>query len=449
MRVCGAVLLLLVAACYQQPSFDGTYCTIACSSLGANGGQCPSGLTCAAALGGLYCSPMGGDPCTAPPEDAAPTDGSNRTDAGRDAGTTGRFVSVSAGTGYACGLTASGALYCWGTNTNKIISSEDATSMTFMAPTSVAPSNTWTQVAAGADHVCAIGSEEDLYCWGFNDGSDELASATTGTFGPDAMVPVTAATGWTQVSIGLGYTCGVASGSAYCWGSGDNGETGGSTHAVHLVATNGPVAEVVGGETHTCAVMTSGSVSCWGKSSDDALGSAGSGESDSPVTVPGITNAAHVAVTDLATCATTMDHDLYCWGSKSGFAFGGDTGTTMTPTPTPVLTGKTWTEIAGAETMFCGVANNAVYCWGTAAYGGLGSGSAQTGLQMPIGSGVDHVSVGMNYDSALPAPASQYELACAITGSDTKCWGNNAVGAVGNGGSGGIVSTPTEVNGTN
>ena len=103
----------------------------------------------------------------------------------------------------------------------------------------------------------------------------------------------------TQLAAGAAHTCAVTEGGAlYCWGRGTDGRLGyANTNPIGDDETPGqagavPVgAAVVGvalGSAHTCALLTSGSVRCWG---DGALGQLGYGnlrtigDNETPATV--------------------------------------------------------------------------------------------------------------------------------------------------------------------
>ena len=79
-------------------------------------------------------------------------------------------------------------------------------------------------VSAGSTHACALITGGTLECWGY-DGSGELGNGSTNSSGIPYPVPVNGVGGSgtlsaaTQVSAGNQFTCAVASGNAYCWGS--------------------------------------------------------------------------------------------------------------------------------------------------------------------------------------------------------------------------------------
>jgi alpha-tubulin suppressor-like RCC1 family protein len=117
------------------------------------------------------------------------------------------------------------------------------------------------------------------------------------------------------------HTCALlATGAVDCWGGNEYGQLGDG----NTTNTNGPVAvsgistaiAITAGWQDTCALLSGGSVKCWGR---DDLGQLGNGEQNetphpTPVTVSGITTATAVTAGDFHTCARLSAGELKCWG---------------------------------------------------------------------------------------------------------------------------------------
>ncbi|MEK8226790.1 hypothetical protein NKG05_12945 [Oerskovia sp. M15] len=78
-------------------------------------------------------------------------------------------VDVAAGGGTTCALTANGVVYCWGNNLYGQVG--DGTAVNAMLPVPVdtsllAEGVTFTAIAVGSTHTCAVGSDREVYCWG-------------------------------------------------------------------------------------------------------------------------------------------------------------------------------------------------------------------------------------------------------------------------------------------
>jgi alpha-tubulin suppressor-like RCC1 family protein len=66
---------------------------------------------------------------------------------------------------------------------------------------------------------------------------------------------------------------------------------------------------------HTCAVMDSGELRCWGSNQHGALGEGDSGERTSPATTLAA-GVRQVACGSRHTCAVMDDGSVRCWGSS-------------------------------------------------------------------------------------------------------------------------------------
>ena len=87
-----------------------------------------------------------------------------------------------------------------------------------------------------------------------------------------------------QVVAGLQHTCALLSGgSVRCWGLGEHGQLGYGDYedvlspsdrssGVRLDGQDARALQVSAGETHTCALLEGGDVRCWGEGENGRLG---------------------------------------------------------------------------------------------------------------------------------------------------------------------------------
>ena len=252
---------------------------------------------------------------------------------------------MSAGGEHTCGITTSGAAYCWGYGKYGSLGNGLTDGQT--TPVAVSAGLTFASVSAGHFHNCGVTTGAAAYCWGFGR-AGRLGNGLT----VDQATPVAVSGGLTfaSVSAGSNHTCGVTTGgSAYCWGWGGAGE-GGKLGAGAIERQLTPVA-VLGGLTfaavstgfrHTCGVTTSGA----GRLGD------GSGENPTtPVAVSGGLTFAAVIAYFGHTCGVTTSGAAYCWGGSDSGKLGDGSGKHQftpaavappaggisTPTPQPTL----------------------------------------------------------------------------------------------------------------
>jgi len=136
------------------------------------------------------------------------------------------FASIVAGNDFTCGLDGAGNAYCWGANSYGALGIGTAGGSA-STPQSVTGGLHFTRLTAGAFHACGITSSGAAYCWGSNS-SGQIGDGTT-TDHP-APQSVSGAYAFTAIGAGFAHTCGLtASGSTYCWGDNSSGQIGDGT----------------------------------------------------------------------------------------------------------------------------------------------------------------------------------------------------------------------------
>jgi alpha-tubulin suppressor-like RCC1 family protein len=159
-----------------------------------------------------------------------------------------------------------------------------------------------TAISAGYLHACALLTDGSVRCWGYNH-LGELGNGTTGYSSPPVVVSgITTAT---AIAAGLDHTCALLTGgSVRCWGYNWAGELGNGTTTFSStpVAVSGittataiSAAGTVYGQDHTCALLTGGSVTCWGYNGYRQLGDGTTTDGSTPVAVSGITTATAIS----------------------------------------------------------------------------------------------------------------------------------------------------------
>lgn len=242
------------------------------------------------------------------------------------------FTQIAAGYRHTCGLTAAGAAYCWGYNNNGQLGTGSAVTCgpsnlpCAAIPVAVTGGHAFTQIDAHGDRTCAVATTGDVYCWG------QL-------FGTAPTVEFTGRT-YTRVAVGEFHACALSGGAAYCFGDNRYGQLGTGNNFNQLSPT--PVAgglaftQIDAGAWFTCGITPGGAASCWGRNGDAELGNAAAGlQSNVPVAVSGAHAFTRLSSGEAHTCAQAPD-GVYCWGSNVSGQLG-DGSTTNRALPVKVL----------------------------------------------------------------------------------------------------------------
>lgn len=285
------------------------------------------------------------------------------------------------------------------------------------------------QVVTGQQFSCALTPVGGVKCWGIGGALGD--GGTTRQIVPVDVVGLTS--GVVKVAAGNLHACAVTSGGALkCWGINANGQLGDGTttsrrEPVDVSGLSSGVLDVTLGGAHSCALLSGGAVQCWGQNSWSQLGNGNTTGSSIPVNVSGLSSG--VVSFDSGTshtCAILSTGGLKCWGYNAYNQLGDGTMTNRsTPVDVPTLESGV-VQVSGGHQHTCAVtAAGAAKCWGNGYYGQVGNGG-QYGAVTP-----DDVS-GLSAGVLQVATGTAHSCAVLSTGA-LKCWGQNHIGQVGDG----------------
>ena len=239
-------------------------------------------------------------------------------------------AAVSAAESWTCALTVGGGVRCWGFNTsNKLLSDDDST-VSAVPVDRAGLSSGVAAVAAGGHHGCAVLSTGGIVCWGNNDNGQLGDGTWTTSVMPTAVTGLSS--GMSVVVAGAAHTCALtSSGGVKCWGQNAKGQLGNDSTAdsrvpVDVIGLSSGVASISAGTAQTCVVTTGGGVKCWGENSHGKLGNGVPGNSRVPVDVVGLSSGAVAVSTAVEhTCALLASGGVMCWGYNYHYQLGNNT----------------------------------------------------------------------------------------------------------------------------
>ncbi len=352
------------------------------------------------------------------------------------AGGSGTLSGVSAlasdGTGY-CALLGSGGVDCWGDGfegqlgDGNFYQSGNGGSATPVAVVGVGGSGTLSGVSALASDgsgYCARLSSGGVDCWGVGEGGNLgngifYSSSAYGSATPVSVIDVSGSGTLTGVAAVTpdhsGYCAVLSSGGVDCWGGGSNGQLGdgilqdsATPVAVIDVSGSGTLSGVNALDSDAdgyCALLSSGSVDCWGYGYYGELGD-GSFQSQvaTPAAVVDVTGSGTLSGVSALTsdgggyCALLTSGNVDCWGEGVDGQLG-DGNFYLSPqgsaTPVSVIDVTGSGTLSGVSALaseapqpdvgygYCVLASGKVDCWGDGQDGQLGDG-AFSGNPYPV-----------------------------------------------------------------
>jgi alpha-tubulin suppressor-like RCC1 family protein len=350
-----------------------------------------------------------------------------------------RLVQLTLGAAHSCAVSALGAGYCWGGNSNGALGT-GGTADRVAVPTRIPGEHSWTQLSAGSDHTCGITSDATAYCWGSN-GNGQLGDGST----VDRSTPSAVGGGyaWLEITAGGAHSCGITTGSeAYCWGYGGSGELGDGTFTwpqpnPSLVSGQHSWSQLSAGRGGTCGISTIGAAYCWGSG---LYGQLGNGTTDpfvlEPSLVLGDRTWVHVSAAGAHVCGMTTEA-AYCWGMGSEGQLG-DGAAASDSVPSQVTGEASWSRVSAGRSHSCGIRPAGVgYCCGAGGFGALGRGDF-AGAVVPV-------TVSGSHDWSQIVSGGSHTCGLTVAGGP-YCWGYDREGQVGTGApTGGYFNEPSRL----
>ena len=407
-------------------------------------------------------------------------------------------TSISVGSGHACGIVAQEA-YCWGDNAHGQLGLGTSTPASSVIPLGVEDPNGWTAIeietSEGGESTCALFENSGttrVYCWGdgsqgalgndasYGDDYGPLAAVATGSGSGTEITPQASSNDLeiaffrpAQIAAGTNHYCALSvQGLVKCWGYNNYGQLGqennsqqghqsndmGESLAFTNLGTNLTATQIVAGSEHTCALISDGSVKCWGRNDYGQLGQGNSSQQGHQSNDMGD----YLAFTDLDgvaiklaagshhTCALMDTGEVKCWGlnynsgrlgAGTSSYYIGTSSNHMGANLVAVNFGDDLraTDISAGFAHSCAVLENGLSkCWGYqySSWGTLLTGSYSSvtwgDSSADMGTNLAYLDLGSDRAPIQISASTQYSCAILDDG-NVKCWGYGGYGQLGHG----------------
>lgn len=213
--------------------------------------------------------------------------------------------------------------------------------------------------------------------------------------------------------------------STWCWGDNTYNQIGQNTkenkNPQPVRVAGLPSEKIIQfglGMHHSCVLLASGHIWCWGVNSSGMLGSGDIVSYKFPVEVMDVGKTfVDISVFSNHSCAIASDRSLWCWGGNTHGALGNG-GAYPSNMPGAVLgMDKNVTFVSVGYEHTCAVKDGGAWCWGSNVHGELGNNS--------LTDSYEPVQV-LGLESGVVDVAAGYMSSCALKLDGTIwCWGNN------------------------
>jgi len=251
-------------------------------------------------------------------------------------------IQVSAGGYHTCALLSDHTVRCWGAGGSGELG--DGTYDDSSVPVQATGISNAIAISTGRNHTCALLSGGTVKCWGYN----YYGQLGDGTYGSDSdsstPVLVSGITSAIAIDAGNSHTCALLfDHTVRCWGYnyygqlGNNSTTNSST-SVQVSSITSATAIAAGGS-HTCALLSNKTVKCWGYNGDGELGDGATDDNDSPIAVQvsGISSATAISAGGSHTCVLLSGGSVRCWGDSEYGQLGDGAYDNHSSTPVSVV----------------------------------------------------------------------------------------------------------------
>ena len=344
-----------------------------------------------------------------------------------------KFVQISAGNSYTCGLNQDNNVFCWGYNVDEILGMENVPNENrILVPSEVFTSVKFEKIFTDSTHSYGLDKTGTAYCWG--DSTCRMPGVEENGY----VYRINTDIKFKILALGGGHTCGLdASGKAYCWGRTEYGALGigdfdevSNVYEPMAVDTDKQFKDISCGNNHTCGLTKAGEVYCWGLNELGQLGDNSTENRLIPVKADTSVFFKQIELGVKSSYALTDSGDVYSWGGNYNGQLGnGSSGTDLFElTPSKINTEVKFEKISAKMDHVCGLdSNGTAYCWGYNMIGQAGISAAGTINKIVSPTKIESDLVFSSISSGI------YHTCGLSSDGVAHCWGSGSDGELGTG----------------
>ena len=273
------------------------------------------------------------------------------------------IIIVQAGASHSLALKSDGTVWSWGNNASGQLGNNSTDSS--LVPIQIPGLSNVVKIIAGASHNVAIESDSTAWIWGSNQNNQINGTST------DKLFPISTGANIVDIAVGNSYTSKLFKdstvrivsngtkfmnvsgiiflGSGYnhtfmiksdntiwAWGNNQYGQLGdgttisqGSITAVQVTGLTN-IISITGGQRHSIALKSDGTVWTWGWNGFGQLGNNTFIDELTPIQVPGLDSVIEISAGSHHSIAKRSDSTIWVWGNNGSGQLGNDTVTNTT-----------------------------------------------------------------------------------------------------------------------